>query len=254
MIDSKILYAVGLVLIVIGCGSDSNGNGASGSNGGGSSGSGEMTNNTGVQTTAGSGPSENGNLTHNPMTDCAGGKYDPDNDLCWQDPPDETVRQAEEGTEYCESLDLAGHTDWRLPTISELRSLYRSGDDEPCYTVEWSMSWTEAPEGYCRVSNDVIETLDWEKEGCNPANCGFDRDRTGSIYYSRGPGANGCYWDPALSGRCEDARYVSSTESQRTGRYWLVSFARTPEDASYGIVAFTSEWPTRLARCVRNGR
>ncbi|ABW67537.1 Lcl C-terminal domain-containing protein [Desulfosudis oleivorans] len=38
-----------------------------------------------------------------------------------------------EALAWCESLDLAGHSDWRLPTIKELKSIVDSGTDAPAF-------------------------------------------------------------------------------------------------------------------------
>ena len=44
--------------------------------------------------------------------------------LVWQqEDDDENTRTWEEALAYCEALDLAGHTDWRLPNIRELFSI-----------------------------------------------------------------------------------------------------------------------------------
>ena len=43
--------------------------------------------------------------------------------LMWQQVDDDRRKNWEGALEYCESLDLAGHTDWRLPQIKELNSI-----------------------------------------------------------------------------------------------------------------------------------
>ena len=43
--------------------------------------------------------------------------------LMWQQEDDDVKRDWYEAVDYCEALELADHTDWRLPDIKELRSL-----------------------------------------------------------------------------------------------------------------------------------
>lgn len=43
--------------------------------------------------------------------------------LMWQQGDDGVTRMWQDALSYCESLSLAGHTDWRLPDINELRSI-----------------------------------------------------------------------------------------------------------------------------------
>ena len=43
--------------------------------------------------------------------------------LVWQQRDDDKTRNWTGALAYCEGLDLAGHTDWRLPNIRELRSI-----------------------------------------------------------------------------------------------------------------------------------
>ena len=43
--------------------------------------------------------------------------------LMWQKQDDGTTRTWDAAITYCEGLTIAGHTDWRLPTIKELKSI-----------------------------------------------------------------------------------------------------------------------------------
>ena len=43
--------------------------------------------------------------------------------LMWQQEDDDVRRDWEDALVYCEELDLAGYTDWRLPDGGELRSI-----------------------------------------------------------------------------------------------------------------------------------
>ncbi|MGK5095266.1 DUF1566 domain-containing protein [Deltaproteobacteria bacterium TL4] len=43
--------------------------------------------------------------------------------LMWQQVDDGTTRTWEQALQYCESLELAGYTDWKLPNIKELQSI-----------------------------------------------------------------------------------------------------------------------------------
>jgi hypothetical protein len=56
---------------------------------------------------------DNGNGT---VTDTSTG-------LMWQQETPDGYKTWEQALSYCENLTLGGHTDWRLPTINELRSL-----------------------------------------------------------------------------------------------------------------------------------
>ncbi|MCP4707183.1 MAG: DUF1566 domain-containing protein, partial [Planctomycetes bacterium] len=50
---------------------------------------------------------------------------DPSTDFMWQVDPASKEMVWEKADAYCDNMHLAGYSDWRLPTISELRSLIR---------------------------------------------------------------------------------------------------------------------------------
>jgi hypothetical protein len=169
-------------------------------------------------------------------SNCTDGKYDPVSGLCWQDPSSlETMNwyvatgiydatQNPETDDYCFSLGSG----WRLPTISELRSLVRE-----CIWIEWEMDWTEAPEGYCEVWDSCLSSSCRESILCYPSGCSE----------SQAPGTGGCYWDAALSGTC-DAFWSSSEVEGSISSAWEVIF----DSANVIDVDKNSE---KYVRCVR---
>jgi hypothetical protein len=62
--------------------------------------------------------------------DCAGGRYDSVRDLCWQYPPPDETLDWENAVDYCDDLDLAGHTDWTLPGRQDFVDLLGGCDDD----------------------------------------------------------------------------------------------------------------------------
>jgi Protein of unknown function (DUF1566) len=55
--------------------------------------------------------------------DCAGGRYDSTHDLCWQNPQAPGTYTWQDAMDYCDDLDLAGHSNWYLPRRQDFLSL-----------------------------------------------------------------------------------------------------------------------------------
>lgn len=118
--------------------------------------------------------------------------------LMWQNPPGVPMSW-DAAIDYCEGLSFAGHSDWRLPTISELRSLIRG-----CPETE--------TDGYCDVTDDCLDYADCGTYNkCNGCDIGEGPD-------------GGCYWPSKLNGICH--WYWSSSEVDNfPEKYaWYVSF------------------------------
>jgi hypothetical protein len=131
-----------------------------------------------------------------------GGVYtDPVTGFEWQQTPSGGNLDWESAVIHCRNLNLNG-TGWRLPSISELRSLFRG-----CPATE--------SEGACEVTDSC---LSWDS--CmNPACAGCEPDA--------GPAA-GCYWPAELGGSCSPFYWSSSTvessvdESLDGGAFYVI--------------------------------
>jgi len=154
------------------------------------------------------------------MSECSGGRLDPTTNLCWQDPAATSTMGWSSAGRYCNSLKLGEHTDWRLPTIDELRSLLQG------------CTWTETG-GSCGVTDSCLEytclLLPCE-DGCS---------------YLGGTGTGGCYWDIALSSSCTGQFWSSSPETSIPSA-WVVWFAKG------NLVSHSKSTPLYV-RCVRTG-
>jgi len=69
------------------------------------------------------------------------------NNLLWQQSPPEGIYTWKEANEYCKSLTLAGYSDWRLPTIEELKTLINKkyvSTIDPIFKCESSYHWSSS--------------------------------------------------------------------------------------------------------------
>jgi formylglycine-generating enzyme required for sulfatase activity len=141
---------------------------------------------------------------------------DPGSGLTWENPPSATPRTWSQAGSYCGGLGLAGGG-WRLPSISELRTLVRG-----CSTSETGGS-CNVTDGGC-LSNSCIS-------GCP------------SCTMNAGP-AGGCYWPSGLQGACSTL-YWSSSQTTPTGTgAWGILY-----DSAY-IINYIKDSPA-VVRCVR---
>ena len=136
--------------------------------------------------------------------DDASGDDDTYGNLTWQNPPSSDSMEWEDATAYCDNLSLDGHDDWRLPTISELRSLIRGCDD--------TMTG-----GACGVTDDCLDFFSC----CSLLCCGCKK--------LAGPGSGGAYWPDGMSGVIEWYWSSSPTANGADVPAWVVNFG-------YGIL------------------
>lgn len=142
---------------------------------------------------------------------------DPATGYMWQNPPSYNL-EWDEARELCEALDLAGFQDWRLPTISELRSLIRG-----CPQTETG--------GECGVTDGCLDMICFGDNVCD--NCGPNL----------GPGTRGRYWPEVLGGEGWEY-WTASMTSDLEDVVWLVKFG-------YGRIGADFDDNSHSARCVR---
>jgi hypothetical protein len=145
---------------------------------------------------------------------------DPASGLTWQVNPTGGKMGWSGAKEHCKSLSASGFHDWRLPTISELRTVIRG-----CAGAQTG--------GSCGVT-----------DSCPRLSC--VNDVCSGCPSKRGPGPEGRYWPAELAG--EGGWYWSSSAVVDYGRTaWGVDF-------DYGSVHDLTDYPDAIyfpARCVR---
>jgi Protein of unknown function (DUF1566) len=149
--------------------------------------------------------------------------------LSWQVRPEVGPLSRAAAATYCEQLELGDHTDWRLPSIDELRALITG-----CPGRERG--------GACNVTDP----------SCTNQSC-WSAGTCGHCPFKQGPGEGGCYWTPGLwQGSCTETWfYWSATRFDRfSDHFWVVRFSGggTFDD---GVVGFNEELGAGSVRCVR---
>jgi hypothetical protein len=144
--------------------------------------------------------------------------------LMWENPPSEDDMNWDEATTYCEDLIISAYTDWRLPTIAEMRTLMRG-----CPTVETG--------GACNVTEgDCLEGSCVDTSACHPSMTGCSE--------GDGPSPDGCYWPDEMLGSCETYWTASVVADQSIPTAWEIFYA----DAGVSGSRKTYSQPVRCVR------
>ena len=138
--------------------------------------------------------------------------------LTWIYEPEDIGDFPEDAIVFCDHLKVNGFNDWRLPSISELRTLVRG-----CEQLE--------PGGLCQVTDECLEYSCWD------TNCHICEPEFGPN--------NGCYNGTELGGVC--GVYCSSSPVLDSGvGYWVIDFWM-----AHLQNAFYADQSPLYARCVR---
>ncbi len=124
--------------------------------------------------------------------------------------------------DYCDTLNLDGYDDWRLPDITELRTLLRG-----CPATETG--------GTCNVGVGAEECLDRSCKDDTCVGCANDG----------GPDPNGCYWPDEMNGGCVIVWSASVATGSLSDSAWHVNF-------NYGGVDRDNQGYPNNSICVRN--
>ncbi|MCK9523892.1 MAG: DUF1566 domain-containing protein [Proteobacteria bacterium] len=144
--------------------------------------------------------------------------------LEWQVTPPEKGMEAWYAMKYCEDLDLNGRQDWRLPNLSELRSLIRG-----CPATETG--------GACPLTSECLDI-----EG---GSCYTDGGPTGQCLGCPMAEEGDCYSPNQLRG-C--STYWSISPQANSSVYYRIRFSNASIDFSH-----VSQEHTSGVRCVRGG-
>ncbi len=160
---------------------------------------------------------------------------DPNTCFQWQESPTGGTMDEESALTHCENLDL-NSVGWRLPNISELRTLVRNCSDietgGACGVVDECAPCGVGPEDVC------VDSSCWEESACNPSSC-VDEG-----------GPTGCYWPQELDGNC-NTFWSSSSYVVSAGIYYAI--------LAWTVDFFNGEAQTLQveensnARCMREG-
>lgn len=140
--------------------------------------------------------------------------------LEWQYMPSDDPMSWYDAKTYCANLGLNGHTDWRVPTILELRSIVRG-----CPQAKIG--------GGCNIEDGVCVANECRSKDCETP-CKINK---GPIY--------GCYWDFGLRGSCNGLGHWSSSIDLTGKEGAVILFDRG------SIELYPMQLAEHAVRCVR---
>jgi len=153
--------------------------------------------------------------------------WDSKSNLSWEIGPSGGDMSWQSAISYCNARSVYGYSDWRLPTISELRSLIRG-----CVGTVTG--------GPCKVTDSCARS----DESCHTVDCGMCTENGGPD--------DGCYRPEPLTGTCGRS-WSSTRETTVTDRtnVWYVNFA-----GGYvmSIDTANADGYVSSVLCVRTGR
>ncbi|CAB9502489.1 expressed unknown protein [Seminavis robusta] len=166
-------------------------------------------------------------------TDCAPCLWyeewcDIETNLCWQDPPKDSNVPSKHGgvtvhdaMRYCEELAFGGHYDWRLPTLTELRSIIDG------------VGMTELMQLQGLILDDLCPITEGSTvEGMTMVDVILCTGRLNSFEC---PGSGGCCWNENLQGTCNTIDPASTTHYLE---FWSSTPAADDPENWYGFVFF----------------
>jgi Protein of unknown function (DUF1566) len=161
---------------------------------------------------------------------------DPATGLTWQGGSVDSVYTWEDAIAYCDGLENNGHSDWHLPTISELRTLVRG-----CSATETG--------GSCGVTDSCLIGCISEDKSTPGEPCDSSCSDLSCFSCEGGDGpTGGCYGPSELAGECGWYWSSSPVEETELGAAWFLDFDRG--HISYCGTANACHGEYR-ARCVR---
>jgi hypothetical protein len=154
---------------------------------------------------------------------------DPATGLMWQNGPDVGSAHQDwtEARDYCRNLFWGGVIGWRLPTVSELRSLIRGSEGT-------------AIGGACGVTDECLSYHDCWSRACFGEN------------EFEGPSPSGAFWPSIMDGLAYWSYWSSSPVVDCEGSAWAVNFGNGAVNGAWQVGLPLDLSPATFAtRCVR---